>query len=186
MRGRVWTPRSSAAPRFWTAKVEGVPPGRRELPPSSGHRAKSGGAVWLGPFILLSVGEEWGGVRRGGTQGEREWRESPRSSGMRGPRTPRGRAPRCCLPILPRPSRRRRAARQFPDGAAERAGRGGAGLVVGGAPPRSGRCSDSAANPGSSAALSGPWPTWCGVHGHPRPPAPHAPGGEGSEPRRAS
>lgn len=112
-------------PHFWTAKAEGVPPGRRELPwRRAGHRAKSED-LWPGPFILLRVGEEGCEAPRGGTQGERGWREARKSSGMRGPRTPRGRAPRCCLPIVPRPSRSRRAARRFPDGAAGRAGRGG-------------------------------------------------------------
>lgn len=65
-RRRVGAPGSS--PGFWTAKTERVPPGGGASchPPD-----RSRGRFWLGPFILLPVAEEGGGVRGGGEPGLR-------------------------------------------------------------------------------------------------------------------
>lgn len=65
-RRRVGAPGSS--PGFWTAKTERVPPGGGASchPPD-----RSRGRFWLGPFILLPVAEEGGGVRGAGEPGLR-------------------------------------------------------------------------------------------------------------------
>lgn len=98
-RRRVGAPGSS--PGFWTTKTERVPPGGG----ASCHRTSAEDASGSAPSFYCRSERRGAGYGEAGSRGSERARV-PRSCGLPGPRAPRGCAPRRCLPIEPRPSRR--------------------------------------------------------------------------------
>lgn len=134
-------------PRFWTAKVEGVSPSEALI--GTAPEEVSGSAPSFDSGSERSgAGSRKPGLRASASEASPREAQGCEVQGHRGVERP-------TAAYLLR--RGRTAATEsfagFPTGRLEGGARPGAGPVMGGATPRSGRCGDSAPDPGSPTAL---------------------------------